>query len=265
MVLPAGVKFVFTLVGGHISPILVASKAQGIRVIDVRHEVTAVFAADAVARLSGVAGVAAVTAGPGVTNTITAVKNAQMAQSPLVLIGGAAATVLKVRARWQAGVWLMMARADGVWGLFRWQGRGSLQDIDQLSVLKPIVKYAATCNTVRDIVPTLRRAFCEAMSGVPGPVFVEFPLDVLYPVSEIRASMGLSTRKRKKEVEPADYDRAIVPVEAGDVTPAAYVESLSGDAPVFLRVDQSCVWWECTGGAVCAAYRCGGQVVAVGG
>ena len=103
------------------------------------------------------------------------------------------------------------------------------------------------------------------MSGVPGPVFVEFPLDVLYPVSEIRASMGLSTRKRKKEVEPADYDRAIVPVEAGDVTPAAYVESLSGDAPVFLRVDQSCVWWECTGGAACAAYRCGGQVVAVGG
>ena len=110
----------FTLVGGHISPILVASKAQGIRVIDVRHEVTAVFAADAVARLSGVAGVAAVTAGPGVTNTITAVKNAQMAQSPLVLIGGAAATVLKVRARCQAGVWLMMARADGVWGLLRW-------------------------------------------------------------------------------------------------------------------------------------------------
>lgn len=126
--------------GGHISPILVASKARGIRIIDVRHEVTAVFAADAVARLTGVPGVAAVTAGPGLTNTITAVKNAQMAESPLVLLGGAAATLT--------------------------QGRGALQDIDQMSVLKPIVKWAARCNTVRDIIPTMRRAFQEAKSGI---------------------------------------------------------------------------------------------------
>ncbi|MCZ6508641.1 MAG: thiamine pyrophosphate-binding protein, partial [Acidobacteria bacterium] len=71
-----GVRFLFTLCGGHISPILVESKRLGVRVIDVRHEVNAVFAADAVARLTGIPGVAAVTAGPGVTNTITAVKNA---------------------------------------------------------------------------------------------------------------------------------------------------------------------------------------------
>ncbi|HSB61452.1 MAG TPA: thiamine pyrophosphate-binding protein, partial [Vicinamibacteria bacterium] len=69
------VRFLFTLCGGHIAPVLVSAKARGIRVVDVRHEVTAVFAADAVARLTGVPGVAAVTAGPGVTNTITAVKN----------------------------------------------------------------------------------------------------------------------------------------------------------------------------------------------
>ena len=68
-----GVRFVFTLCGGHISPILTASKARGLRVIDVRHEATAVFAADAVSRLTGVPGVAIVTAGPGVTNTMTAV------------------------------------------------------------------------------------------------------------------------------------------------------------------------------------------------
>lgn len=67
MSLCPGVEFVFTLVGGHISPILVASKHSGIKVVDVRHEATAVFAADAVARLSGVPGVAAVTAGPGLT------------------------------------------------------------------------------------------------------------------------------------------------------------------------------------------------------
>jgi hypothetical protein len=164
------VKFVFTLVGGHISPLLVESKRRGIRVIDVRHEVTSVFAADAVARLTGRVGVAAVTAGPGVTNTITAVKNAQMAQSPLLLLGGAAATLLK--------------------------GRGSLQDIDQMSLLRPICKYCATCNSVRDIVPTLRTAFKEAASGVPGPVFVELPIDVLYNVAEISANMGLLERTR---------------------------------------------------------------------
>jgi hypothetical protein len=94
-----GVKHIFTLIGGHISPILVASKKLGITVIDFRHEVNCVFAADAMSRLTGITGVAAVTAGPGVTNTITAVKNAQMAQSPLVLIGGAAPTILKVSAR----------------------------------------------------------------------------------------------------------------------------------------------------------------------
>lgn len=101
-----GVNHLFTLSGGHISPILTAAEKLGIRIVDTRHEVTTVFAADATARLSGVPGVAVVTAGPGVTNTVTAVKNAQMAESPLILLGGAAASLLK--------------------------GRGALQDIDQL-------------------------------------------------------------------------------------------------------------------------------------
>lgn len=101
-----GVENIFTLPGGHVSPIVVASHKLNIRVIDVRHEATAVFAADASARLSGIPGVAVVTAGPGLTNTITAIKNAQLAESPVVVIAGAAATMLK--------------------------GRGSLQDIDQV-------------------------------------------------------------------------------------------------------------------------------------
>ena len=92
-----GVEFIFTLCGGHISPILVGSDKAGIKVVDVRDEKNAVFAADAVARMTGVPGVAAVTAGPGLTNTITAIKNAQMAQSPLIVFGGATATVLKGR------------------------------------------------------------------------------------------------------------------------------------------------------------------------
>ncbi|XP_044275202.1 2-hydroxyacyl-CoA lyase 2 isoform X2 [Varanus komodoensis] len=150
-----GVHYLFTLVGGHISPILVASEKMGIRIIDTRHEATAVFAADAVARLSGTVGVAVVTAGPGVTNTVTAMKNAQMAESPVLLIGGAASTLQK--------------------------GRGALQDIDQLSLFKPLCKFCASVKTVRDIAPVLRKAIAFAQCDTPGPVFVELPLDVLYP------------------------------------------------------------------------------------
>ncbi|KAK7099319.1 hypothetical protein V1264_003470 [Littorina saxatilis] len=163
-----GIKHVFTLVGGHISPILVASEKIGIRVVDTRHEVTAVFAADAVARLSGTVGVAAVTAGPGLTNTVTAVKNAQMAESPVLLIGGAAATLLK--------------------------GRGALQDIDQMSLFKPLCKFCATVNTVREIVPTLRKALQAAQSGTPGPVFVEFPIDTLYPYPLVKREIGMKDK-----------------------------------------------------------------------
>src|SRR3546814_7754480 len=78
-----GVTCLYTLCGGHVAPILAAAKARGMRIIDVRHEATAVFAADAAARRSGLPGVAVVTAGPGVSNTITALKNAPLAQSPL--------------------------------------------------------------------------------------------------------------------------------------------------------------------------------------
>lgn len=163
-----GVRFLFTLCGGHISPILVGAKRRGIRVVDVRHEVDAVFAADAVYRLTGVPGVAAVTAGPGVTNTITAIKNAQMAQSAVVLLGGAAATLLK--------------------------GRGALQDIDQLSLLKPLVKWSATVERVRDLAPLLERAFIEARAGVPGPVFLECPVDLLYDEELVRSWYGASSK-----------------------------------------------------------------------
>lgn len=160
-----GVEFIFTLSGGHISSILVGAKERGIRVVDVRHEVNAVFAADAVGRLTGTPGVAVVTAGPGVTNTLTGLKNAQMAQSPLILIGGAAATAL--------------------------QGRGALQDIEQLPLFKSVVKWSKSVRRVKDIVPTMEQAFKEAMSGVPGPVFVEMPIDVLYKEEIVREQYKL--------------------------------------------------------------------------
>jgi acetolactate synthase-1/2/3 large subunit len=164
-----GVQFLFTLCGGHISPILVGAKQRGIRVVDVRDEASAVFAADAVSRLSGVPGVAAVTAGPGLTNAITAVKNAQLAQSPVVLLGGATATMLK--------------------------GRGALQDIDQRALLHPHVKFLATVRRVRDLAPAVAAAFHAAQAGVPGPAFVECPVDLLYPEATVRDWYGLATPK----------------------------------------------------------------------
>ena len=154
------ISSIFTLCGGHISPILVGCEKENIDIIQVRDEVSAVFAADAVSRLTDSIGVAIVTAGPGVTNTVTAIKNAQMAQSPVLLIGGAAATLLK--------------------------GRGSLQDIDQISLLKTYVKSAVSVKKTRDVIPTLANAINTAISGVPGPVFVELPIDLLYPEEDIR-------------------------------------------------------------------------------
>jgi thiamine pyrophosphate-dependent acetolactate synthase large subunit-like protein len=160
-----GVRFLYTLCGGHIAPILVAAKHRGIRVLDVRDEASAAFAADASSRLSGIPGVAAVTAGPGVTNTITAIKNAQLAQSPLVLLGGATGTILK--------------------------GRGSLQDIDQAALFEPHVKWLATVDRVRDLAAAVEQAFDEALLGVPGPVFVECPVDLLYEEELVRKLYGV--------------------------------------------------------------------------
>ena len=195
-----GVRFVFTLCGGHISPILVSAKARGIRVVDTRHEATAVFAADAVARLTGTPGVAAVTAGPGVTNTITALKNAQMAQSPLVLLGGATATLLR--------------------------GRGALQDIDQMALVRPHVKQAVTVGRVRDLAPALEKAFRVCREGVPGRSSSSVPVDLLYPEEVVRAWYGAKTGGSSRglgERDPAVVHRTASgpAVRRGRRTPAA--------------------------------------------
>jgi acyl-CoA synthetase (AMP-forming)/AMP-acid ligase II/thiamine pyrophosphate-dependent acetolactate synthase large subunit-like protein len=155
-----GVTLLFTLCGGHISPILTGAKQRGIRVVDTRGEAAAVFAADAVARLTGIPGVAAVTAGPGLTNTVTALKNAQLAQSPIVLFGGAAPTLL--------------------------QGRGALQDIDQRPVVAPHVKLFTKIKRVLDIGPDVEEAFAIAKGGVQGPAFAECAVDLLYDETLVR-------------------------------------------------------------------------------
>jgi acetolactate synthase-1/2/3 large subunit len=149
-----GVTHLFTLCGGHISPILAGCEKLGVQVVDCRDERNAAFAADAYARMTGVPGVVAVTAGPGLTNTITAIENAKLAQTPMIVLGGATATILR--------------------------GRGALQDIDQMALMRPAVKAAWAVSRVRKIGPVLEEAFRVAQDGVPGPVFVELPVDLLY-------------------------------------------------------------------------------------
>ena len=162
------IKHIFTLCGGHISPILVSCSQNDIKVIDVRHEATAVFAADAISRLSPAIGVAAVTAGPGLTNTVTAVKNLQMAQVPVLLLVGATATVLK--------------------------NRGSLQDIDQIGLMRSLTKYQAVVNKGKDIANQINKAIIIAQSDVPGPVFIELPLDLLYHKDMVYDLYGLNQK-----------------------------------------------------------------------
>ncbi len=164
------VSHIFTLCGGHIAPIYDGCIDEGIRVIDTRHEQAAAHAADAYARLRRGIGVAAVTAGPGVTDAVTAVANAYYASSPLVLLGGAAP--------------------------LGEQGRGALQEMEQVALLRPITKCSLSIHETARIPELLTQAIRIALSGRPGPVFVELPFDVLITFvdeEEIRFPTGYRT------------------------------------------------------------------------
>ncbi len=150
----AGVEVIFTLCGGHILPIYDGCLDEGIRIIDMRHEQAAVHAADAWARLTGRPGVAVVTAGPGVTDSVTGVANAFRANSPVLVIGGQ--------------------------GPFAQLGRGSLQEMDHVAVMQPITKWAGAVYETERIPEFIEVALRHAWSGRPGPVFLEIPLDVLF-------------------------------------------------------------------------------------
>jgi acetolactate synthase-1/2/3 large subunit len=147
------IDVVFTLCGGHIQAIYDGCLDEGIRVIDTRHEQTAGFAADAYARVTGKPGVALVTAGPGVTNTVTALANAQRAGVPLICIGGAGPKTL----------------CD----------MGSLQDLDSVRLMRPVSKWAVQIPEARRIKEYIDSAFRIARAGLPGPVYLELPLDLL--------------------------------------------------------------------------------------
>ncbi|HEU0303481.1 MAG TPA: thiamine pyrophosphate-binding protein [Gaiellaceae bacterium] len=149
-----GVDAIFTLCGGHVMPIYEGCRLEGVRVIDVRHEQAAAHAAEAWGRMRRACGVAVATAGPGVTGTVTAVANCAVAQTPLVVIGGARPLV----------------QAE----------QGALQELDQLSIFKPLTKWSAVCGSAERIPEYVATAFRHALALPRGPVYLELPMDVLF-------------------------------------------------------------------------------------
>ncbi len=148
-----GTTHLFTLCGGHIQAIYDGCLDEEIRVVDTRHEQTAGHAADGYARVTGRPGVCAVTAGPGVTDVVTAAANAQRAGIPMIIIGGAGPRAL--------------------------QDMGSLQDMNHIELMRPITKWSVAVPSTDRIQEYIDSAFRIAQAGVPGPVFLEMPLDLL--------------------------------------------------------------------------------------
>jgi acetolactate synthase I/II/III large subunit len=149
-----GVEFVFTLCGGHIMSIYDGCIDHGIRVIDTRHEQTAAHAADGWGRVTGKPGVAIVTAGPGLTDAVTGVATAHRAKAPMVIIGGQAPR--------------------------GYQDMGGLQDMNHVELMRPITKWAVAVPDSRRLGEYVSTAFRIATTNVPGPVFLEMPLDFLF-------------------------------------------------------------------------------------
>ncbi len=154
-----GVDTLYTLCGGHIAPVYEGCLNNNIAVIDFRHEQAAGHAADAYARLTRNIGAAIVTAGPGVTDAVTAVANAYQARSPMILFGGAAP--------------------------LRTRGRGALQEMPQTEMFQTFTKASFTIQKTEEIPAQLADAFRLALSGRPGPVFIELPFDVLFNAIDV--------------------------------------------------------------------------------
>jgi acetolactate synthase-1/2/3 large subunit len=150
----AGVSKLFTLSGGHIFSVYDGCRERGIDIVDVRHEQTAAFAAEGWAKVTRTPGVCALTAGPGVTNGMSAVVGASENESPMLVLGGRAPA-------------------------FRW-GQGSLQEIDHVPFMKPVTRLAETAVSTDAIPETIDRALAAACGPPGGPAFVDLPMDVVF-------------------------------------------------------------------------------------
>jgi acetolactate synthase-1/2/3 large subunit len=150
-----GVETMFTLNGGHVWPFYEAARDQGVRIVDTRHEQTATFAAEGYAKLTRSPGLAVLTAGPGITNGVSAITSAWFNGSPLIVLGGRA----------PAGRW----------------GAGSLQELDHVPIVASITKHAATVTDASKAALVAHEAATLAVTPHRGPVFLDYPLDVFGP------------------------------------------------------------------------------------
>jgi len=220
-----GVEYVFTLNGGHIYNLYEGCVDEGIKVIDFRHEQVAAHAAEGWAKVTGKPGVAIVTAGPGVTDAVTGIANAFQAPSPMVMIGG------------NAGI------SDHL--------RGGLQDFDSATFLKPVTKFSEQVKRVERIPEYVAIAFRHATSGVPGPVYLEIPIDIVGgSTDEANVKYPASYRTDARAYGDPEYIRQVVDILHNAERPMVlagsdvwwndaseelrqFVETI--DAPVFLN------------------------------
>jgi acetolactate synthase-1/2/3 large subunit len=179
-----GVSRLFTLSGGHLFSIYDGCRAEGIEIVDVRHEQTAAFAAEGWAKATREVGVCALTAGPGVTNGMSAMASAQANHSPIVVLGGRA----------PAGRW----------------GQGSLQEIDHLPFVAPLSKLAATAGSAAEIPELVDEAFAAALAPHGGVAFVDLPMDYVFMEApepsglEAAEPSGLSASASRPKGAPAE-------------------------------------------------------------
>ena len=181
------VDYIFSLSGGHITPIYQYLEHTNITIFDTRHEQAAVFMAEAWGRMNRKPAVAMVTAGPGFTNALTGIASARLSNAPVILIAGCV-------------------------GLES-QERLDLQDMNQLPVIEPMVKKALVCGTPERIPEFIDMAFRIAGGGRPGPVYLELPCDILNATVDIAKVKRLKTTVTSKPVDRENAPRAIEMIE----------------------------------------------------
>jgi acetolactate synthase-1/2/3 large subunit len=203
-----GVGELFTLSGGHVFPLYDAAQRAGVRIVDVRHEQSAVFAAEAVAKLQRRPALAALTAGPGITNGISGLTSAYFNGAPVVVLGGRAPQ-------------------------FRW-GSGSLQELDHLPLVAPVTKHAETVFATDEIPARVHAAVTAALTAHRGPVFLDFPLEVIFSTGT--AEIGAAPGVQPIEADPDEVSKAAALI-AGAQRPVFIAGSdvYAGDAVGALR------------------------------
>ncbi len=178
-----GVDRLFTLSGGHLFSLYDGCRTEGVELIDVRHEQTAAFAAEGWAKVTRSLGVCALTAGPGVTNGMSAIASAAQNNSPMLVLGGRAP-----QQRW---------------------GQGSLQELDHVPFVRPLTKFADTPESVEEIPRLVDRAMRTALTPHGGPTFVDLPLDYVFSEAEAdSAPAPLPEPWRGEPADPAQIERA---------------------------------------------------------